>query len=310
MAQVAQTTENLRTFDPPSRTPSVSGTRQPTTIESLPIEVLSHTFSLLPPAFYPSGHESHQPAPSNPHQPSPDTLDPQSATKESAVARQTLHSVVQVNRAFRDAARPWLWEDVDVYSGRGWLSVVQGLVEEVGGEEVQREQEVLYADAQAWTEANAAVNTAATSPTHYQGEQRAVPMDVDHPASNVYNAGSSNGTTPSITPSSSYQPRRASPPRLASLSALGRLVTPPGSRQTSPVRLRGRSKSPHGPRVGFAEGVGIEDVLMQSRLGNALSGLGMGTLGGSGGILRKSSLRQPFRRQPSELLFASDENLC
>jgi hypothetical protein len=299
MAQIVHSPPNNTAFERViERTSSQNSVaKQPTTIESLPIEVLSHTFSLLPPAFYPSGHESHQPAPSHPLQPSPDTLDPQSATKESAVARQTLHSVVQVNRAFRDAARPWLWEDVDVYGGRGWLSVVQGLVEEVGGEEVQREQEVLYADAQAWTEANA-VAAANTSPVQYQGETGSVPMEIDNSAISSTSSVYSNATTPNITPASSYQPRRSSPPRLASLSALGRLVTPPGSRQTSPVRLRGRSKSPHGPRVGFAEGVGIEDVLMQSRL---TPGLGLGSIGSSGGILRKSSLRNgPFRRQPSK----------
>ncbi|WOO86354.1 uncharacterized protein LOC62_08G009833 [Vanrija pseudolonga] len=30
-----------------------------------------------------------------------------------------------------EAARPWLWENVDVLSGRGWLSVVNALTEEV-----------------------------------------------------------------------------------------------------------------------------------------------------------------------------------
>lgn len=76
------------------------------------------------------------------------------------VARKTLANLTLVNRAWSEAARPWLWRKIEVRLPRGWLS----LVEEIsGGEDADAaEEETARAFEESITEAAHAAMTART----------------------------------------------------------------------------------------------------------------------------------------------------
>lgn len=99
------------------------------TVPDLPLEVLSNIAALVPPPFYPS-HEDTQ---HQPHSFLVEALDPRPtpATHPTAI----LSKLSRSSHLLLEASRPWLWEDVDIRSGRGWLSVVNALTEEVEQEE-------------------------------------------------------------------------------------------------------------------------------------------------------------------------------
>jgi hypothetical protein len=130
------------------------------------------------------------------------------------VARKTLVNLTLVNRAWSEAARPWLWCKIEVRLPRGWLS----LVEEISGGE----------DAEAAEEDTArAVEESITSAAH-----AAMAAKTGH--NTALDAEAERKLKESIIqelggPDSSIPPE---------------LLSPPASRDPSPPRLRHKSKSP------------------------------------------------------------------
>lgn len=129
----------------------------------LPLDVLSHIISLLPEPYYPPA-STDRPLPSSrspsrdpplapscptpalrppldrdlaaqldPYIPCPSSA-PGSASGEigpAGVASADISAASRASHALLEAARPWLWENVELRSGRGWLAVVNALTEEV-----------------------------------------------------------------------------------------------------------------------------------------------------------------------------------
>ncbi|RSH92863.1 hypothetical protein EHS25_008309 [Saitozyma podzolica] len=153
--------------------PSGSGSLPHSQIPSLPLEVLSHITSFLPPAFYPpqplfptsTSSFSHRPSVSRAlplpsavrgGSPSPSPVASQPGVHQTHIIRaldpyppdpspplHTLSSASKASHTLLSAARPWLWENVDVKSGRGWLAIVNALTEEVVDETENNTHEVV-----------------------------------------------------------------------------------------------------------------------------------------------------------------------
>lgn len=130
------------------------------------------------------------------------------------IARKTLVNLTLVNRAWSEAARPWLWRKIEVRLPRGWLS----LVEEISGGE----------------DAEAAEEDAA----------RTVEESITEAAQAALAAKAGPGTTPDAEAERKLKesiiqelggPDSSIPPEL---------LSPPASRDPSPRRLRHKSKSP------------------------------------------------------------------
>jgi hypothetical protein len=129
------------------------------------------------------------------------------------VARKTLANLTLVNRAWSEAARPWLWRKIEVRLPRGWLS----LVEEIsGGEDADAaEEDTARTVEESITEAAHAAMTATTglAAPDAEAEKRmkeSIIQELGGPDSSI-------------------------PPEL---------LSPPASRDPSPRRLRQKSKSP------------------------------------------------------------------
>jgi hypothetical protein len=119
-----------------------------------------------------------------------------------------------VNRAWSEAARPWLWRKIEVRLPRGWLS----LVEEIsGGEDAEAaEEDTARAVEESITEAAHAALAAKTGHNAAPDAEAEKKMK----ASIIQELGG---------PDSSIPPE---------------LLSPPASRDPSPRRLRQKSKSP------------------------------------------------------------------
>jgi hypothetical protein len=130
------------------------------------------------------------------------------------VARKTLVNLTLVNRAWSEAARPWLWRKIEVRLPRGWLS----LVEEIsGGEDAEAaEEDTARAFDKSITEAAHAALAAKTGPLAAPDAEAEKKMK----ESIIQELGG---------PDSSIPPE---------------LLSPPASRDPSPRRLRQKSKSP------------------------------------------------------------------
>jgi hypothetical protein len=98
-------------------------------LPELPIEVLSHIVALVPPAYHP---DQDDPTLSTPPTFIIDALDPHPIPYHTPI--NNISTISKSAHRLLEASRPWLWEDVDVRSGRGWLAVVNALTEEVGGQ--------------------------------------------------------------------------------------------------------------------------------------------------------------------------------
>jgi len=129
------------------------------------------------------------------------------------IARKTLANLTLVNRAWSEAARPWLWRKIEVRLPRGWLS----LVEEIsGGEDAEAaEEDTVRTVEESITEAAHAALTAKTGLTTPDAEaekklKESIIQELGGPDSSI-------------------------PPEL---------LSPPASRDPSPRRLRQKSKSP------------------------------------------------------------------
>ncbi|KAH9068440.1 hypothetical protein EDB83DRAFT_2376531 [Lactarius deliciosus] len=130
------------------------------------------------------------------------------------IARNTLASLMLVNHAWSEAARPWLWRKIEVRLPRSWLS----FLEEISGGE---DDEV--------TEEAAA---------------RAVDQSITQAAHAALAAKTGNSMTPDAEAERKLKesilqelggPDSSIPPEL---------LSPPASRDPSPRRLRHKSKSP------------------------------------------------------------------
>lgn len=287
-------------------------------LDRLPVEVLSLVASLISPPFY------LEPPPEEPS-PTPqanviESLDP--APQPEQTYAQALSSTTKTCSHVLEAARPWLWEDVNVRSGRGWLAVVDALTEEVVDNIVIDEPEstisgpastvsdpisqpispILAPAFDPSSEAGPSRSNGAS--VHFSTDAAGQPsMTVPLPVSVPVGTGVGRNivgrtvtintevarsyfqpdqpTSSSRSPSSSCTSPPPPPQRV------GQLLTPPGSRATSPnaaqmhyARLRGRSRSPR--RTVTFEPEGISSVLQRS--------LSMSLPAGKRPFMRQSSL--------------------
>ncbi|KAF7985744.1 hypothetical protein HWV62_2362 [Athelia sp. TMB] len=130
------------------------------------------------------------------------------------VTRKTLSTLCLINHAWYEAAKPWLWQKVEVRLPRSWLS----FVEEVAGgddEEANEEQAALVVEKSIQAATGAAL-------------ARSASMGIPHDASIALKLqecilAELGGPDGSIPPE---------------------LLSPPASRDPSPRRLRHKSKSP------------------------------------------------------------------
>ena len=161
-----------------------------------------------------------------------------SAYWPEAVVRRTLASLCQVNKAWYEAAKPWLWRKVEIRLPRSWLSIV----EEVAGgedEEANEEQAALMVGQTLQKAENAAL--AARS---LLGEC----SGTDAAASDLHDKVIERLSGPDIS----------IPPEL---------LTPPASRDPSPRRLRTKSKSPARWKLMRSISVAVQDVMERAHPG-------------------------------------------
>lgn len=156
---------------------------------------------------------------------------------ESAV-RKTLASLCQTNKAWSEAAKPWLWRRVEIRLPRSWLSIV----EEVAGgddEEASEEQAALIVG-QTLRNAETAALAARTLLGECSGNDKA--------ASDLHDQVLERLSGPDIS----------IPPEL---------LTPPASRDPSPRRLRTKSKSPARWKLMRSISVAVQDVMERAHPG-------------------------------------------
>ncbi|GMK55920.1 hypothetical protein CspeluHIS016_0209760 [Cutaneotrichosporon spelunceum] len=288
-------------------------------LDQIPVEVLSLIASLVAPPFY---------LPPAPDEPSPTplphviaSLDPSPPALKTV--SQALSATTKTCSRVLDAARPWLWEDVSVRSGRGWLAVVDALTEEVVEESkddvemadssidslnLSRETSVIGSDGYS---PMPQPSQREAGPSNYVGALIGSPIDLTNPvelplpvsvpvgtghgrsvvgrtvtinttvAQNYFrpnepSSSKSPGVRYSMEPSPSAQPHH-----------LHMLLTPPGSRNTSPAgviysaHLRGRSRSPR-RQLSLWDAEGISSVLQRS--------MSLSLPNGSRPLVRNSSL--------------------
>lgn len=188
-------------------------------VPDLPIEVVSQIISLVPPPFYPAVEMLSQN--------SPDfllhNLDP---TPPPIQTPQNLISVAsKACPRILEAGRPWLWENVEVRSGRGWLAVVNALTEEV--------IEDVHAGPSNPISPNPPPSAIPALEAHRQPNTipGGITQYISPPSSSIYPSypyptSSGQGINIIIPPSYSYSPPQP--------SRLDLLLTPPGSRNSSP----------------------------------------------------------------------------
>ncbi|WVN85406.1 uncharacterized protein L203_100552 [Cryptococcus depauperatus CBS 7841] len=111
----------------PDNTLSKNEDCQPHCESILPLDVLCNIVALIPPPFYTVLSNS---APGDiPPTYLIENIDPTPPLEQTP--NQCISAISRSSSRLLEAARPWLWENVDVRSGRGWLSIVNALTEEV-----------------------------------------------------------------------------------------------------------------------------------------------------------------------------------
>lgn len=129
------------------------------------------------------------------------------------VVRRTLANLCLVNHAWYDAAKPWLWQKIEVRLPRSWLALLEEIT---GGEDQSTEDNTALAVEQSIN----AVTKAALASTTLPG------ASTDEDALQKWKESileTLSGPDGSIPPE---------------------LLSPPASRDPSPRRLRAKSKSP------------------------------------------------------------------
>ncbi|ODN84553.1 hypothetical protein L202_00481 [Cryptococcus amylolentus CBS 6039] len=258
----------------------------------LPLDVLCNVVALVPPPFY-AAPPPLEPSPTPPNELIAN-LDP--SPHPAQTDGQCISALTRASSCLLEAARPWLWEHVDVKGGRGWLAIVNALTEEV------IEQDVEQLTPLGGSVGGGSDGTGSGGQTPVTG-----PEALRHPGAiaaqsmQAYASPPSSATMP-FPVNSSAGPMMASgfsssPPQP---SHIHQLLTPPTSRTSSPApgqqpnspavsvsgsgsdraehspspgpssissatrtKLRGRSRSPR-RTVGF-ETQGIHAVLERSR---------------------------------------------
>ena len=219
-------------------------------LPELPIEVLSHIVALVPPAYHP---DQDDPALSTPPTFIIDALDPHPIPYNTSI--NNISAISKSAHQLLEASRPWLWEEVDVRSGRGWLAVVNALTEEVSGHvELPSLSEIKIEGLEAKLSAKVPQYQLPVTPISPETPLSYLPPHDADPQPNTvpggfghYIASTSQSAYPSaytagtasnalgatflpqdhpVTPTFSYSPPQ---PGHASL-----LLTPPGSRTSSP----------------------------------------------------------------------------
>ena len=155
-----------------------------------------------------------------------------------AVVRKTLVGLCLTNKAWYEAAKPWLWRKVEIRLPRSWLSIV----EEVAGgddEEASEEQAALMVG-QTIKNAETAALAARTLLGECSGN--------DEAASDLHDQVLQRLSGPDIS----------IPPEL---------LTPPASRDPSPRRLRTKSKSPARWKLMRSISVAVQDVMERAHPG-------------------------------------------
>ncbi|RPD61088.1 hypothetical protein L226DRAFT_507836 [Lentinus tigrinus ALCF2SS1-7] len=161
-----------------------------------------------------------------------------SAYWPEAVVRRTLASLCQVNQAWYEAAKPWLWRKVEIRLPRSWLSIV----EEVAGgdDEEANEEQAAFMVGQTLQKAETAALAARSLLGECSGNDAA--------ASDLHSKVMERLTGPDIS----------IPPEL---------LTPPASRDPSPRRLRTKSKSPARWKLMRSISVAVQDVMERAHPG-------------------------------------------
>ncbi|KAI9061035.1 hypothetical protein FKP32DRAFT_1631567 [Trametes sanguinea] len=159
------------------------------------------------------------------------------AYSSEAVVRRTLANLCLVNKAWYEAAKPWLWRKIEIRLPRSWLAIVD---EVAGGEDedANEEQAALMVDQ---TLRNA--ETAALAAQTLIGE-----CSDDGAALELHDKVLARLTGPDIS----------IPPEL---------LTPPASRDPSPRRLRTKSKSPARWKLMRSISVAVQDVMERAHPG-------------------------------------------
>ncbi|KAI9000575.1 hypothetical protein BD414DRAFT_405361 [Trametes punicea] len=154
-----------------------------------------------------------------------------------SVVRHTLANLCLVNKAWYEAAKPWLWRKIEIRLPRSWLAVV----EEVAGgddEDVSEEQAAIMVD-QTLRNAETAALAAKTLIGECSGNDAALEL---------HDKVLERLTGPDIS----------IPPEL---------LTPPASRDPSPRRLRTKSKSPARWKLMRSISVAVQDVMERAHPG-------------------------------------------
>ncbi|KAG8216359.1 hypothetical protein J3R82DRAFT_6440 [Butyriboletus roseoflavus] len=130
-----------------------------------------------------------------------------------SVVRRTLANLCLVNHAWYDAAKPWLWQRIEVRLPRSWLA----LVEEIAGGEDQSVED----------------NTALAVEQSIHAATKAALASTTIPGASTDEDGLKKWKESTLETLSG--PDGSIPPEL---------LSPPASRDPSPRRLRGKSQSP------------------------------------------------------------------
>ncbi|KAI0072528.1 hypothetical protein K474DRAFT_1667715 [Panus rudis PR-1116 ss-1] len=150
-----------------------------------------------------------------------------------ATARHTLHSLCLVNRAWYEAAKPFLWRKVEVRLPRDWLS----LVDEIAGDEEEEVDEATLVGETIQEATEAALATKNIFGDH--------PEDLARELQEKLLATLS-------WPDSSIPPE---------------LLSPPATRDPSPRRLRAKSKSPARWKLMRSISDAVQNVMLQEHPG-------------------------------------------
>jgi hypothetical protein len=129
------------------------------------------------------------------------------------LVRSTLRNLSLVNKAWYEAAKPWIWRRIEVRLPRNWLAIVEEVCGGDGEEEDEEEEKRINAVVQHAVEQ---VNALATAHSILK----------DQLLASLGGSYVGHGTTPLLPPEISIPPE---------------LLSPPASRDPSPQRLRGKS---------------------------------------------------------------------
>ncbi|KZT41252.1 hypothetical protein SISSUDRAFT_350885 [Sistotremastrum suecicum HHB10207 ss-3] len=215
------------------------------------------------------------------------------------LARQTLASLCLVNKAFYEAAKPWLWKRVEIRLPRSWLAFLEMVVEQ----DASDDDEAKVTEKVSATISQATSQVLATS-SSLQDEETVKRLNESVIAS-----------------LSSAPPSSAIPPEL---------LSPPASRDPSPARLRARAKSPGRWRLMRAIGNALQDAMTSNSPGvyvptpidprpgrhiehldfNHFRTIGMrrsGVEGASSRFVTSERLEQVLKEMPKLLAFGATE---